>query len=84
MKEYIKNSGAFSPNMCRRIIKEILAGIEVIHEFGLAHRDLKPENILIDSSFTLKISDFGIACKAKSKKGLFLQQIVGTPSYQSP
>jgi hypothetical protein len=41
--------------------KQLMRGINYIHEMGVAHRDLKPENLLLTSSGCLKISDFGSA-----------------------
>ncbi|KAG0048091.1 Chk1 protein kinase [Gryganskiella cystojenkinii] len=40
---------------------QLIAGVQHMHSKGISHRDLKPENILLDSSGTLKISDFGLA-----------------------
>jgi protein-serine/threonine kinase len=41
--------------------KQLLQGVEYIHEMGVAHRDLKPENILLTQCGTIKITDFGNA-----------------------
>jgi len=39
--------------------KQLMRGVEYIHEMGVAHRDLKPENLLLTSHGSLKITDFG-------------------------
>jgi tRNA A-37 threonylcarbamoyl transferase component Bud32 len=42
-------------------LKQLMRGVNYIHEMGIAHRDLKPENLLLTSNGGLKISDFGAA-----------------------
>ncbi|TAQ90452.1 hypothetical protein B7494_g1254 [Chlorociboria aeruginascens] len=39
--------------------KQMMRGVEYIHEMGVAHRDLKPENLLLTTHGSLKITDFG-------------------------
>ena len=39
--------------------KQLMRGVEYIHEMGVAHRDLKPENLLLTTHGSLKITDFG-------------------------
>ena len=39
--------------------KQMMRGVEYIHEMGVAHRDLKPENLLLTTHGALKITDFG-------------------------
>lgn len=43
------------------ITRQILIGLEKLHELHIAHTDLKPENILIKSytNKTIKIIDLG-------------------------
>lgn len=46
----------------KRMIFEILRGIEYIHSRGVAHNDLKPENVLVSGDYlSVKICDFGMA-----------------------
>lgn len=39
--------------------KQMMRGVEYMHEMGVAHRDLKPENLLLTTHGALKITDFG-------------------------
>ena len=80
-------------------MEDIAAGLECIHDYGLAHRDLKPSNgilvQILDSILTSavlfserskrwKIADFGIACNATSGKMLTTILKRGTTSYRAP
>lgn len=42
-------------------MKQLLLGVQFIHENHFLHRDIKAANILIDSKGILKIGDFGLA-----------------------
>lgn len=52
--EYLRQHGP-------RMIKEILAGLEVLHDQRILHRDLKPSNVLVDVKGHMKLADFGIS-----------------------
>ena len=44
----------------KRIFRQILEALCVMHKNGIVHRDIKPANILIEPDLTVKIADFGI------------------------
>ena len=45
--------------------RQILEGVQYMHDKGYAHLDLKHDNILLDSNLNIKISDFGFTTKMR-------------------
>jgi eukaryotic translation initiation factor 2-alpha kinase 4 len=43
------------------LLRQIVKGLNHIHEHSIIHRDLKPENIFLDAAGTAKIGDFGLS-----------------------
>ncbi|AQZ17769.1 CTK1 (YKL139W) [Zygosaccharomyces parabailii] len=50
---------------CKHIFKQLLQGMEYLHDNGILHRDIKGSNILIDNRGRLRITDFGLARRMK-------------------
>lgn len=55
----ILSAGTLEPLEADCYFKQLMRGVEYMHEMGVAHRDLKPENLLLTSRGALKITDFG-------------------------
>jgi serine/threonine protein kinase len=53
-----------------KFITDIVDGLAYLHTGSppILHQDLKSLNLLVDSDYTIKISDFGIAKELKTKK----------------
>jgi serine/threonine protein kinase len=69
---------------CIRLLCQMTAGVQAIHDAGIVHRDLKPENILLTNEGMVKIADFGIARKTDGPKLTEHGGVVGTLEYVSP
>jgi serine/threonine protein kinase len=67
-----------------RLLTQIAAGVQAIHDANIVHRDLKPENILLSATGEVKITDFGIARTGHGPKLTEHGGVVGTIDYVSP
>ena len=65
----------------RRYIRDILRGINYLHQHEVVHRDIKPENVLMTANGECKVADFGTAGKVNPEGESIVQ---GTPSYMAP
>ncbi|KAF9438340.1 ATP binding [Entomortierella beljakovae] len=61
----LSNYGPFSEILVRSFVKQILEGLDYLHECDIIHRDIKGANILVDNKGCIKISDFGISKKVE-------------------
>jgi serine/threonine-protein kinase len=67
-----------------RLLAQMAAGCQAIHDAGIVHRDLKPENILLTKEGNVKIADFGIARNRHGPKLTEHGGVVGTIDYVAP
>jgi protein-serine/threonine kinase len=55
----VLSSGKLEVQEADCFFKQMMRGVQYLHEMGVAHRDLKPENLLLTTRGALKITDFG-------------------------
>ena len=88
--EYAQHGELFDYLVARRTIelelalkffRQIIYGLEFLHEHAICHRDLKPENILLDENDDIKIGDFGFA---RWMKANIAETSCGSPHYAAP
>src|SRR5581483_9092208 len=76
---------SIEPNEAARLVCQLAAAVQYMHDHQVIHRDLKPGNILFDSGGVPKITDFGLA--KLTEPGWTQTQsntVLGTASYMAP
>lgn len=93
LKDVIDKGLSQNPDKVWCLFREILQGLNHIHEQGMIHRDLKPGNVLIDATGHAKIGDFGLAtCRlikpgatdSKNKNGMQDGALTGDEMLSNP
>ncbi|OZJ04899.1 hypothetical protein BZG36_02499 [Bifiguratus adelaidae] len=64
----VHKHGGFPEPVIRNFTRQILLGLEYLHERNILHRDIKAANILVDEDGVCKISDFGLSRKSGTYK----------------
>ena len=64
----LRNYGAFEEPLVKNFVRQILCGLDYLHERDIIHRDIKGANILVDNKGGVKISDFGISKKVEDSE----------------
>eukprot|EP00826_Nyctotherus_ovalis_P064557 TRINITY_DN9474_c0_g1_i1.p1 TRINITY_DN9474_c0_g1~~TRINITY_DN9474_c0_g1_i1.p1 ORF type:complete len:357 (+),score=79.50 TRINITY_DN9474_c0_g1_i1:203-1273(+) len=83
--DYIALSGPFSELLARRFFHQLVEALSFMHSRGYSHRDVKAENLLLDSSFNLKLADFGFSVPVSGRDGSGqLYSSKGSPNYMAP
>ena len=80
--DYIVTKGRLPPDEARKVIQQVISGVDYLHHHGIVHRDLKPENLLLDAENNIKIADFGLSNVMQD--GEFLRTSCGSPNYAAP
>lgn len=84
LKEYIKKNPRLPWQEACDYAIQIGQGIQAAHERNIIHRDIKPQNIIMDSTGTLKVTDFGIAKAVEGDKTIVGGTAMGSVHYISP
>ena len=64
LSDLLRDKGRFSEAGIRRMLDELLDGLDAVHKAGYIHRDIKPANIMFRRDGSAVLLDFGAARQA--------------------
>lgn len=76
----LKNFGRFQERQAAIVTKQVLSGLQYLHDRKIAHRDLKGDNILLQPDGTVKLADFGTARELATTA----MSLAGTAYFMAP
>ncbi|TPX72480.1 hypothetical protein CcCBS67573_g05850 [Chytriomyces confervae] len=71
-------------HIARNIFAQISLAVKYLQDNGLVHGDIKDKNIVVDSSFRVKLIDFGSAAPYPKNQHEPFTPFLGTALYASP
>jgi serine/threonine protein kinase len=87
LTQLARKFGELPESNIQLLTRQMLEGLQYLHQNGIVHRDVKGENILIDGNGVAKLGDFGCS-KALAEAANHSQQgcatLVGSPYWMAP
>ncbi len=79
-------TGSEQIDRLRRVLVQLVDGVNALHGAGHLHRDIKPSNVLVTADERVVILDFGVVAEltASGVRSDREGRLVGTPAYMSP
>lgn len=80
----LKKFGSFNEGVIKCYTRQVLLGLQYLHDHLIVHRDVKGANILVDNNGTLKLTDFGASKKLEEMVTSCGVSIKGTANWMAP
>ncbi|NOG47170.1 MAG: protein kinase [Calditrichaeota bacterium] len=84
LKNFINEHKPIAEQEIVRIVKQVIDGLQAIHDSNIVHRDLTSFNIMLDGSKNMRIMDFGLSKSPLITSMTTLGTAVGTLGYTAP
>jgi eukaryotic-like serine/threonine-protein kinase len=84
LSQIIERDGALDRDRALDLTAQAARGLHAAHEGGVVHRDVKPANLLVTPTWTVKITDFGIARAGDALPLTRTGTVMGTAHYLAP
>ncbi|HYZ34693.1 MAG TPA: serine/threonine-protein kinase, partial [Crenalkalicoccus sp.] len=83
LKALLESGEKLSVPLVARLMGQILDALAYSHARGVVHRDVKPANIMLTGTWTVKVTDFGVA-RLENSSMTQAGTLIGTPAYMAP
>lgn len=81
----LEKFGPFPESVVRTYTKQLLVGLEYLHNHAIMHRDIKGANILVDNKGCIKLADFGASKQVAELATISgAKSMKGTPYWMAP
>ena len=84
----IGDYGPLAESTVATVLRQVLAGLQAVHDAELIHRDVKPANLMLQATGTgqlhVVLTDFGLTISRLDARLTQVGMVIGTPGYVPP
>lgn len=82
LRQYYQKKGPLKEIQASNCVRQIVLGLQYLHDNGIAHRDVKCANCLLSKQGGVKLADFGASKRFDSES--IVSGLKGTPNWMAP